>query len=131
MQARGKEGADFISAYARSYKDKNALKEACWYPVDRLLELYPDEASQDVNAVVLDHYKRMSFDVRAFKTKPPPRFILLGIPLAFCVAAVGFVILLTGPKKTVAPTSENDEKPGVDRRMLATELTRLRRDLER
>lgn len=129
--ARGVKGIDFIVASARSYRGKITEKEACWYPLNRFLDLFPEEASQSIAAVIRDHYQRMSFRMRDFSAKPPSRWVLLGIPIAIFIAALGLLIMLFGPIKPVAKEPEIEPKPAVDPIKLAAELARLRSDLKR
>jgi hypothetical protein len=126
---RGIVGEDFIVASARAYREKIVHKEACWYRLDRFLDLFPNEASKGVGAIIQDHYRRMSFRVREFNSKPPSRWILLGIPLAFFIALLGFFVMVFGPLRPPVKEREIEPEPAVDPGTLAEELARLRRNL--
>ena len=126
---RGNEGVDYVVASARTYRQNITDVEACWYRLDRFLDLFPNEASKSVGAIIQDHYRRMSFRVREFNSKPPSRWILLGIPLAIMIAVFGFLVMVFGPIKAVKREPETEEKPAVDATALAADLIRLRKNL--
>jgi hypothetical protein len=128
-EKRGVQGVDFIVASARAYNQKPMHVEACWYPIDRFLALYPEEETKSEVTIIRDHYRQMKFRVREFSAKPPSRLPLVGIPIAVMIAVIGFLVMVLGPRKVVE--EEHVEKePRVDPVKLASDLSRLRKNLE-
>ena len=128
---RGVAGIDFIVASVRTYRQtvSQLEVEACWYPIDRFKALFPHERPRSDADVIRDHYDRMYLHPRAFSSKPPSRWILLGIPLGIMIALFGFLIMVLGPIKRVEHEPDIEEKPAVDPTALAADLVRLRKNL--
>jgi hypothetical protein len=129
---RGKINIDFVRASAPSVFGHSRAKpshvDACWYPIEAYLNLFPDLDASRPHAIINHQYEVLNLKQSSFEPTHTPNWPLIGIPIGMFVIVVGVGSLFARPATDANVGVQNDAMSDakIDASRLRTELARLR-----
>jgi len=128
-ERRGHEGTDYVVASARRYTDSR-YAEACWYPVDRIRQLFPHFASDSDAVMRRDRHREMRMRPRELPYRLPALGLISAAMVGSLMVALFGLLMLFGSRRPPEPELEPEPVTAIDRAKLANDLATLRKKLD-
>jgi len=125
---RGLEGTDYVVGSAKRRTDARYV-EACWYPVDRLRQLFPQYAEEGDAAIRRERFRDMNLRPREFTSKGPALALIVTALIASLMTALFGLLAMFGSRRRPEPELDPEPVTKIDPVILAESLAALRKTL--